>query len=385
MRYEAIVAGGGVMGMASAYALLNRGLRRVLVLERYMVGHDRAASTDRTKAIRYEYAEFEIYSRMVGRSIELWRELEAATGADLYVNCGVVCWGRGDRSFARRSYETLQPLGIPIRELSPDELVSLYPQFNPASIDYATHNPEGGFLRASSCVDALASEVRRLGGEIWENASLEAFSSGESGVEVRTGSGDTLSAERLVLTVGPWSASLLPGLGLQLPLTANKQQVVYIEGLSDEFAPGLFPVFLNLDHEFYGFPLDSAGLLKASIHLPGPVIDPNIPHPPDDDFTIHMMDLLERYIPPAARGRVALARTCMYAMTPDEDFILDHFPGEGRVVIGAGFSGHGFKFAPLIGHLIADLSLDNPTEFPLEGFAISRLRGLERKPNQRPK
>src|SRR4051812_23286397 len=134
MIYDAIVVGGGVMGMASAYALLQRGLRRVLVLERDSVGNDRAASSDATKAIRYEYAEYEIYSLMVGRSITLWRELEEATGTDLYVNCGVVCWGRGEWSFAERSYATLKPLGIPIKELQPEELRRLYPQFNLADM-----------------------------------------------------------------------------------------------------------------------------------------------------------------------------------------------------------------------------------------------------------
>src|SRR5437763_3241901 len=104
MIYEAVVAGGGVMGMATAYSLLKRGAGRVLVLEKHAVGHDRAASTDNSKAIRFEYAEQEIYSRMVGRSLDLWRDLERASGRELYVNCGVVCWGRGDQSFAQRSY-----------------------------------------------------------------------------------------------------------------------------------------------------------------------------------------------------------------------------------------------------------------------------------------
>ena len=103
------------MGTAAAYSLLKRGLKHVLILEKHTIGHDRAASTDQTKAIRYEYAEFGLYSRMVGRSIPLWRELEAATGADLYINCGVACWGRGEKTFAERSYTTLKPMGVPIK------------------------------------------------------------------------------------------------------------------------------------------------------------------------------------------------------------------------------------------------------------------------------
>src|SRR5438067_7886025 len=172
MTFEVAVAGGGIMGLATAYALLRRGVRRVVVLERERVGHERAASTDDTKAIRYEYADQEIYSRMVGRSIEMWRDLQAATGADLYVNCGVACWGRSGDRHARLSYETVSKLGVAIREVSPDELVRLYPQFDRADIVYATVNPEGGFMRASNCVRALEGLVRDLGGEIREQAHV---------------------------------------------------------------------------------------------------------------------------------------------------------------------------------------------------------------------
>lgn len=363
------------MGMATAYSLLKRGVKRVLVLERHTIGHDRAASTDNSKAIRFEYAEQLMYSLMVGRSLELWRELEAATGAQLYVNCGVVCWGRGERSFAERSYETLKPLGSPIAELSPDDLQRRFPQFSAADMTYATHNTEGGFLRASDCVAGFTQEVHRLGGEIREAAPVAGISQDGQTVRARLENGDVVAASRLILTVGAWGASFFPRLGLNLPLTAHKQQVVYMSGLSREFSPEQFPVFLNLDHEFYGFPLDSAGLFKTSIHLPGPLMNPDVPQPPDESFTEEIVSLLERYIPQGAKGKIAGARVCMYAMTPDEDFIIDEFPGYPNVVLGAGFSGHGFKFAPLMGELLASLSLGEPSEFPLGPFSLSRFQG----------
>jgi monomeric sarcosine oxidase len=372
MIYEAVVAGGGAMGMATAYSLLKRGVGRVLVLEKHAVGHDRAASTDNSKAIRYEYAEQEIYSRMVGRSLELWRDLERAAERELYVNCGVVCWGRGQQSFAQRSYATLKRMGLPIRELAPEELCRLFPQFSLADMTYATYNPEGGFLRASDCVAALAQEVRRLGGEVREAGGLKDISPQGGRIRLLLDDGSEVPASRVVLAVGAWGASLYPRLGLSLPLTAHKQQVVYMSGLGEDFAPGRFPVFLNLDHDFYGFPLDAAGLFKTSIHYPGPLIDPDLPLTPDQEFTERILSLLQKYIPQAATGKVALARTCMYAMTPDEDFIIDHVPGFEHAVIAAGFSGHGFKFAPLIGELAASLLLGEPTEFPLGKFALSR-------------
>ncbi len=371
-QYDVAIAGGGAMGLATAYALLKRGKSRVVVLERYEPGHDRAASTDNTKAIRYEYGDSEMYALMVARSLELWRELEAASGADLYVNSGVVCWGRNGNSHAQQSYRTLTRLGIPIREVSPAELCRLYPQFSPADMTYATVNPEGGFLRASDCVAAFASQVVKLGGEIRSHSHVVGIEPSGEQVIVRLADGEAITASQVVLAVGPWAANLLPQLGLRLPLTANKQQVVYIEGLSDEYGPGRFPVFLNLDHEFYGFPLDGAGLLKASIHFPGPVIDPDALSSPDDSFTEHIKSLLGKYIPGAARGRVRLSRTCMYAMTPDEDFILDRLPGWNNVVVGAGFSGHGFKFAPLIGEMLAAMSVEGRESPLVSSFSAAR-------------
>jgi monomeric sarcosine oxidase len=373
VRYEVAIAGAGVMGLATAYALLKRGVGRVVVLEKHRVGHDRAASTDDTKAIRYEYGDNELYARMVGRSIEMWRGLEAEAGADLYVNSGVVCWGRGDAPYTRASYKTLSRLGIPIREVSTEELCREYPQFDPADISYAAIDPEGGFLRASECVAALARRVRELGGAIREGAGVVGLAAHGDGVTLQLTDDEQVQAGRVVLAAGAWSSTLLPRLGLALPLTANKQQVVYFSGLGPEFAPGRFPVFLNLDHDFYGFPLDRNGLLKASLHAPGPVIDPDVPQPPDAEFEAAIIALLARYIPRAARGKLQLSRVCMYAMTPDEDFCLDCLPGHPNVVFGAGFSGHGFKFGILIGELLAALSLGEEPEFPLSAFSLQRL------------
>jgi glycine/D-amino acid oxidase-like deaminating enzyme len=309
---------------------------------------------------------------MVGRALDLWRDLEARAGAHLYVNCGVSCWGRGeiDLAHARKSFLTVSRLGIPIREVSPEELCRIYPQFALADISYATVNPKGGFLRSADCVRATERLVRALGGEVREGSQVVGLDAGDGGVSVRLSDGETIEAGRAVLTPGAWGAKLFPQMGLTLRLTSNRQQVIYIEGLGQEFAPGPFPVYLNLDHDFYGFPLDANGLLKVSLHTPGPLIDPDEVQVPDPQFEAIILDFLRTYIPGAALGRLRMSRMCMYAMTPSEDFILDRLPGTSNVVLGAGFSGHGFKFGPLIGELLADLLLGNEPEFALGRFGI---------------
>jgi monomeric sarcosine oxidase len=376
MHYEVIIAGGGIMGLATAYSLLRHGVRGVLVLERYILAHDRAASTDDTKAIRYEYGEQAIYSRMVDRAIPMWRDLEAraALGTDLYVNCGVVCWGRGDAPHTRTSYATLREMGLPVRAVSPQELAAEYPQFDAADMSFITINPEGGFLRASACGLAYAKLIRQMGGEIREGHGLVDLVAGDGGVEVVVEGGERVRAPRVALCVGAWGANVLPRLGITAPLTAHKQQVVYLEGLGQEYAPGKFPVFLNLDHDFYGFPLDARGLLKASLHRPGPLQDPDVPQTPDPEFEAEVREMLRTYIPGAANAPTRLSRMCMYSMTPDEDFILDHHPAHRNVAIAAGFSGHGFKFGPVIGDLNFSLLMDEEPDFPLEGFRLGRFQ-----------
>ena len=375
VAHDIVIAGGGVMGLYTAYTLLRRGVRRLAVLERYTVGHDRAASVDTSRAVRYEYAANETYSRMVARVIPMWRELEALAGTDLYVPCGVACWGRAGDMHARQSFRTLTGMGIPIRQIGPADLVKMFPQFAVADIYYATYNPEGGFLRADECVQVLAKAVRDLGGEIIEGCQVVGVDESHGSVSVSDATGHEHKARKVVLAPGAWAARLLPKLGLAIPLTANRQQVLYIAGLGPEYEPGSFPVFLNLDHDFYGFPLDRNRMLKASIHRAGPVIDPDSAPAPDAGFDQAVLRLMRSYIPmAAAQGRLSHSRMCMYEMTPDEDFILDRLPGYENVVIAAGFSGHGFKFAPIIGEMVADMLTDREPEFPLSQFAISRFK-----------
>jgi N-methyl-L-tryptophan oxidase len=370
-----VIAGGGVMGLYTAYTLLRRGVKHVTVLERYAVGHDRAASTDTTRAVRYEYAANEDYSRMVARAVPMWRELEASAGTDLYVECGVACWGRAGDAHARQSFRTLTGMGIPIRQVGPTELVSMFPQFAVADIYYATYNPVGGFLRANECMAVLEKAVRNLGGEIVEGCEVISLEESNGSVVVSDASGGKHRAGKVLVAPGAWGARLLPRLGVAIPLTANRQQIIYMAGLGPEFEPGRFPLFLNLDHDFYGFPLDRDGMLKASIHSPGPVIDPDNAPKPDAAFDQAVLRLMRTYMPSAAaQGRLSHSRMCMYEMTPDEDFVIDRLPGYENVVVATGFSGHGFKFAPVLGETLADLLTGREPELRLDRFAISRFK-----------
>jgi glycine/D-amino acid oxidase-like deaminating enzyme len=193
---------------------------------------------------------------------------------------------------------------------------------------------------------------------------------GDSG-QVTLADGSQLTADRVIVTAGPWAHDVLPG--VNLPMRPTRQQVCYFGDLPQPelFAPERFPVFL-VGMNQYGFPLQGPGWFKIGLHAFGETADPNTGYEPDETQVEAVRDFLRRVIPDAAAGRLALVDRCMYDVSPDEDFILDTHPGGAGIIIGSGFSGHGFKFGVLIGEMLAALARGVEPPVPLERFRLSR-------------
>lgn len=365
-----IVVGGGVMGMASACALAGQGAD-VTVVERYTVGHDWASSHGLTRAIRHEYGPNALYTRMVARSLALWDDLARETGRRLYTETGVLTLGQEDDGQTLAGYEVMRGEGLPVERLSHVECARRFPQFQTESYSAITWNPRGGMLHASECLLALKDRLAARGGRLREQAQVTRVEPRGAGARLWLADGETLDADRVVITAGPWVQDVLAGLA-QAPVRATRQQVCYFSGADAKaFGAGVFPVFLA-EMECYGFPLQGQGWLKVASHLTGPAVNPNEGYAADDAEVAFVRDFLRRVIPAAAALDLALVDRCMYDMTPDEDFILDHIPGAEGIIFGSGFSGHGFKFGVLIGELLAALALDRQPEFPLDRFRLSR-------------
>jgi len=343
------------------------------VLERYALCHALSSSRGPSKAIRHEYGDDELYTRMVARSLRLWQELATITGQELYVQTGVLTLGHVDDGYTLPSLKTMRSLGLPVSRLSIDRCSTLFPQFMCDDYDAITYNEVGGFLTASKCVVALAGRLLKLGGKLRESSLVAALDLNGPRPAVRLNGGGVLAADRLVVAAGPWVQDLVGD--LQLPVTPTRQQVTYISGVpASAFGPDKFPVFL-IDRRYYGFPIHDSAWFKVASHRAGETADPNSPYPVDDSDADDCLSFLRRTIPIASLGKVAAVDRCMYDMTPDEDFILDRHPASDRVVIATGFSGHGFKFGPLLGRLIAALMLSEETEFPLDRFRMDRFPG----------
>lgn len=366
-----IVVGGGVMGMATGCSLAERGAD-VTVLERHTVGHEWASSHGLSRAIRHEYGPIPLYTRMVARSLILWDELAHETGRRLYAETGVLTLGQQDDGQTLAGFDVMQAEGLPIERLTAEECSRRFPQFQPQGYSAITWNPRGGMLFASECLLALRARLAARGGKLRERARVTRIEpSGAHGARVTLEDGETLTADRVVVTAGPWAPALLADL-VALPVRATRQQVCYFDGAdSAVFGIGAFPVFLA-EMESYGFPLAGRGWLKVASHITGATVDPDPGYPVDEDEAASVRAFLRRVIPQAAELELASVDRCMYDMAPDEDFILDALPGGGRVIIGSGFSGHGFKFGVLIGELLAALTLDQEPAFPLERFRLNR-------------
>jgi monomeric sarcosine oxidase len=368
-QVRVIVVGGGVMGMAAGCALAGRGAD-VTVLERFSIAHDWASSHGLTRAIRHEYGPAAIYTDMVARSLVLWDELARETGRQLYTQTGVLSLGQPDDGHTLPGWEVMHAAGLPVERLTAYECARRFPQFRADGYEAITYNPTGGMLAASECVRALADRLAACGGTLREGVRVRRVEPAGNGGVVTLEDGTAIEADRVVVTAGPWVHDVLPD--LPLPVTPTRQQVCYLEGLpGDLFGVGTFPVFLA-GMEYYGFPLQGPGWLKVGSHVFGARVGPNDPYPLDMEEVEAVRGFLRRVIPQAAEARLALVDRCMYDVTPDEDFIIDTHPAGAGVVIGTGFSGHGFKFGVLIGEALAALALGEQLELPMARFGLAR-------------
>ncbi|MBA3825493.1 MAG: N-methyl-L-tryptophan oxidase [Ktedonobacterales bacterium] len=364
-----LVIGGGVNGLATADALAGAGAQ-VTVLERHTVGHAWASSHGLSRAIRHEYGPQAIYTRMVARSLRLWADLARETGRHLYTETGVLTLGYTDDGQTVAGYETMRAEGLPVDLLPPDVCERRFPQFRVGAHTAITYNPVGGMMHASECLAALSERLRARGGEIREGVAVAHVDPHGDHGRVTLADGTTLEADRVVVTAGPWVHDVLQELAL--PIRATRQQVCYFAGLAPElFGLGRFPVFLSEMH-YYGFPMARTNWLKIASHMIGANVDPNMPYLPDEAEVAAVRAFLRETIPAAAEAELAGVDCCMYDLSPDEDLILDVHPGGAGVIIGSGFSGHGFKFGIVTGELLASLALGTPPRFPLAGFRLAR-------------
>jgi sarcosine oxidase len=376
--YDVIIIGLGGMGGAAAWRLAQRGAR-VLGLEQFALGHNQGSSHGQTRIIRQAYHEHPSYVPLVRRAYEGWYELEQRQGVHLLTACPCLTIGPPDGHLVAGVRRSAAEHGLPIANLSLDELTKTYSAFrfdNPQLVGVVEHT--AGFLYVDRCVQAQLDEARRLGAVLHDGERVLDWQAADDGVSVRTSKGE-YHAAKLVLTAGPWAGQLLGRFGAVLRVM--RQVVLWLEPRDEAlFRRDRFPIFITTMEEntFYGLPAIDGKGVKIARHYGAAEV--RTPEQIDRNATAADEEPVRSFVRahlPAADGPCRAASVCLYTLTPDRHFLIDVHPGSPAVVLAAGFSGHGFKFAPVVGEVLADLADRGRTDFAIDLFRLSRLERQE--------
>ncbi|NBO92056.1 MAG: N-methyl-L-tryptophan oxidase [Planctomycetia bacterium] len=363
MNADTIVIGLGAMGLSAAWQLSRRG-QRVLGLEQFGLAHDRGSSHGQTRIIRQAYYEHPDYVPLARRAYEGWFDLEQSDGRRFVTICPCLSLGPVSGELILGVRRAAREHSLPVEELNASDVRRRFPAFEVGDDMVGILEHTAGIVAVEDSLLAMAADARRFGVELRENETVVAWRLDGSGVSVETTSG-TYRAERLVITAGPWARRFLDE-----PLTVMRQVVFWFAGTKrQQFRRDVFPVFIadTPGGYYYGIPaLDTRGVKVAQHYgadeLPSPdAINRQVG--PADEAAVRAF--LQRYLP-SADDRVEGLSVCLYTLTPDRHFLIDQL--EERVVFAAGFSGHGFKFAPVVGEILADLSMWGKTSLPAALF-----------------
>jgi sarcosine oxidase len=375
-HFDVVVCGLGVMGSAALHHLARRG-KRVLGLERYAPGHDRGSSHGHTRIIRLGYFEHPSYVPLLRRAYALWRELEGASGRQLLHLTGIAEIGPPTGALVRGTLEAARLHGLRHDVLTAAELMQRFPAFRMPPEHVAVVQPDGGFLDVEPSIAAQIALATAAGAEIRSGEAVRAIESRAGLVRIISELG-VVEAGAAIVAAGAWMPVLLPELAATL--RATREVVGWFEiADADPFSAGRCPVFIIESRHgmHYGIPPRGGTGIGAAIkvakhHHRGETVDPDA-----CDRTVSAQDeaLIRAAIAdhlPAANGPLKAAETCLYTMTPDGHFLIDRLPGAPNIIAASPCSGHGFKFAPVIGEILADLATAGTTAHDIARFSLRR-------------
>lgn len=369
MSYDAIVVGLGADGSAAVAELARRG-KRVLGIERFSRGHEMGSFVGRTRVTRTAYFEHTDYVPLLQRAWERWEALERESGERLLFRTGGLYAGPRGSGIVEGSLRSVRQHGLAHEVLEGSELRRRHPWLNGDGL-VAIVEEKAGYLLPERCIAAHLAIAERHGAVLKFDDGAERWDRHGLSYAVRTRGETIYRATSLVLTAGAWLPDLVPDLAL--PVAVERVPLFWYEPAEASAFRDIPVYFVETDDgSYYGFPYLAGEGLKVARHGTGDVTDPDRldrdVRPGEDDG---VRRFIRRFMP-KGEGPLFASKVCMYTKTPDEHFIVDRHPEHRGVVFASACSGHGFKFASVMGEVLADLALDGRTSLPIGFLSLSR-------------
>jgi sarcosine oxidase len=372
LNYDVVVIGVGGVGSAAIYHLA-RQKARVIGLDRFPPGHDRGSSHGKTRIIRLAYFEHPNYVPLLRRAYELWYELEDRVQSKLFHQVGLLYGGSANGELISGINRSVSAHQLHVDELSANDVTARWPGYRLPDSYTAIFEKDAGYLLVEDSVKAQLQAAVDAGAEVQCGIAVRRWRTDGRGVSVETDQG-TFSADRLVITAGAWAGEFLDS--LNIPLRVLRKALFWYEANTPAYHVNAgCPCFLfeTLGGMFYGFPQTNELGLKLAEHSGGELVQ----DPLFVDRRLRTEDqkrveaCLERHLPGMSRNCTAHS-VCMYTMSPDEHFVVGCHPDHPQVVFSAGLSGHGFKFASVLGEIMAELALNCGTRHNIEFLSPKR-------------
>ncbi len=359
--YDAVVVGLGGMGSATLARSAERGLR-VLGLERFARGHEFGASSGKSRIIRQAYFEDSAYVPLLLRAYDLWHDVATRTQLEVMHLMGVLLVGDERGQVVRGSLESARLHGLAVEALTAREIVRRFPMMRPRPDEVGVFEREAGAVFPEVAIDAHLQLAESAGAQLRFGVAVDGIAERSGNLAVMLPGGEEVETKRVALCQGPWLQPLFAQLGVPLVVQRNVQ--CWFKPSRPDFVPGRMPAFLvsrpSLPGPLYGFPDFGAGV-KAAFHSHGVATNPEeLERSISDDDVVPLQTALEDWMP-GAGGEPLHGKACMYSNTPDEHFVIGLHPRDSRIAIAGGFSGHGFKFASVVGEIVSDLLAEGGT------------------------
>ncbi|QQK81056.1 N-methyl-L-tryptophan oxidase [Salicibibacter cibi] len=372
--YDVIVVGAGSMGMAAGYYLSRQGAKTLLI-DAFDPPHANGSHHGETRIIRHAYGEGREYVPLAIRAQTLWNELQEESGESLFEKTGVLGFGPEGSPFIDEAIASSKEYSLSLDLLDADEISTRWPGIQLPKGYKGCFEPDSGVLYSEKCIRAYRRLAEKNGVHIVPNTPVKNIEADKDSVSIETDDA-TYTAKKGIISAGAWNKDVLAHLNLDIPLQPTRQTTTWFESDPSLYEADVFPAFFVdvPSGVYYGFPsFDGSGLKIGRFDI-GQKTEPAYVNReygiyPEDEG--HVRKFLDTYMPQAA-GNVKQGRACIFTRTPDEHFVVDLHPKHSNIAIAAGFSGHGFKFASIIGEILSQLALDGHTEHDISIFSMTR-------------